>query len=75
MSRCTKKSNLEVHHVRRDGGNDLTNAQVLCKDCHSATSTYGNPGKSPTQFTQDVKDKALKRAGNQCECTSVRGCH
>ncbi len=69
MARCTRTRGLEVHHIRRDGGNDLSNARVLCPLCHSNTTTYGQPGKSPADFPQDVKDKALKRAGNQCECT------
>jgi len=30
MARCTRKRGLEVHHKRRDGGNDLNNAEVLC---------------------------------------------
>ena len=76
MARCTRTTNLEVHHIRRDGGNDLSNAQVLCQKCHSYTHTYGLQGKSPDAFPQSVKDEALKNAGNQCECTnSYRGCH
>lgn len=43
MARCTVKSSLEEHHVRRDGGNGSNNAEVLCQKCHKATSTYGNP--------------------------------
>jgi 5-methylcytosine-specific restriction endonuclease McrA len=75
MPRCTKTTNLEIHHRRRDGGNDLSNAQVLCQKCHSATHSYGLPGHSPDPFPEDVKQKALKRAGYQCECTSIGGCH
>jgi hypothetical protein len=30
MPRCWRTTNLEVHHKRRDGGNDTTNAEVLC---------------------------------------------
>jgi len=75
MARCTSRYGLEVHHKRRDGGNGLDNAEVLCKKCHDATSTYGSPGKSPPPFDQDTKDKALKRAANQCECTRTGGCH
>ena len=30
MSQCTRTNNLEVHHKRRDGGNGLDNAEVLC---------------------------------------------
>ncbi len=75
MPRCTVKSSLEVHHKRRDGGNGIDNAEVLCQKCHKATSTYGVPGKSPDPFDQATKDKALKSAGNQCECTRTGGCH
>lgn len=75
MSRCFVKSGLEVHHKRRDGGNDLNNAEVLCQRCHKATSTYGTPGKSPEPFSQTTKYEALKRAGNRCECERTGGCH
>jgi 5-methylcytosine-specific restriction endonuclease McrA len=75
MSRCTRTSNLEIHHIRRDGGNDIFNAQVLCQQCHSATHTYGIQGPIPPSFPEDVKKRALIRAGHQCECISSRGCH
>ena len=76
MARCKNTRNLEVHHKRRDGGNELDNAEVLCSDCHANTSTYGTPGKSPEPFSQDTKNKALKRAGYQCECTrTICGTH
>ena len=73
--RCTRKSNLEIHHKRRDGGNNFDNAEVLCKTCHVATTTYGSPGQTPPPFSESVKDRALRRAGNRCECTKVAGCH
>ena len=75
MARCTKNYGLEVHHKRRDGGNGLENAEVLCQKCHEATSTYAEPGKSPPPFDQSTKDKALNLADNQCECTRTGGCH
>lgn len=75
MARCTRTRELDVHHIRRDGGNGLDNAKVLCQPCHQATSTYGAPGKSPPPFSQDTKDRALRQAGNTCECTSPSGCH
>lgn len=75
MRRCTRTQGLEVHHKRRDGSNDLNNAQVLCSKCHAATSTYGVPGKTPPEFSPRIKEIALAIAGNQCECTSDRGCH
>ncbi len=75
MGRCSRSSNLEVHHKRRDGGNGPDNAQVLCQPCHQGTSTYGAPGKSPPDFPEWVKAVALGRAGHRCECTTTRGCH
>lgn len=75
MSKCGKTKDLEIHHKRRDGGNDLDNAEVLCQACHKATSTYGTPGESPEPFTEKTKEDALSRAGNKCECTRNGGCH
>ena len=75
MSRCMVTWGLEVHHIRRNGGNELDNAQVLCQSCHVATSTYGAPGNPPPDFSQDTKDRALLRAGHQCQCTKMSGCH
>ena len=68
MSRCFSKNNLEVHHKRRDGGNGIENAQVLCQDCHANTSTYGVEGKSPPPFSKETKDTAKELAGYRCEC-------
>jgi hypothetical protein len=74
MSRCSSTKNLEVHHKRRDGGNDIGNAEVLCQECHKHTKTYGVPGKSPPEFFESTKKEALKKAGNRCECERD-GCH
>ncbi len=75
MARCIRTTNLEVHHKRVDGGNDLDNAMVLCHQCHVNTCTYGDSNhKSPPAFTQEVKDKALKRADYRCECTKGDCC-
>ena len=67
--RCRNTNNLEVHHIRRDGGNGLNNAQVLCSDCHANTSTYGTPGNSPEEFSEAVKLLAKFLAGYRCQCT------
>lgn len=75
MARCTATKNLEIHHKRRDGGNDLSNAEVLCESCHIETSTYGIPGTTPPAFSEQTKNTALIRAGNQCECTRFFDCH
>lgn len=75
MARCTKTYGLEVHHKDRGGGNDLSNAEVLCQPCHEATPSYGVPGRSPPPFSEDTKERALRRAGNRCECERTGGCH
>ena len=75
MSRCTSTMDLDVHHKQRDGGNGMDNAQVLCQRCHESTTTYGTPGETPPPFSEATKERAIRRAGNQCECTSDRGCH
>lgn len=69
MSRCTNSNNLEVHHKRRDGGNGIDNAIVLCSSCHSKTATYGVSGKSPEPFDQLTKTVAMITAKYRCECT------
>ena len=75
MARCTRINNLEVHHIRRDGGSALSNALVLCEDCHAATSTYGIPGESPDLFDPVTKEAALRRAGRMCQCERLSDCH
>jgi len=75
MARCTRTTNLEVHHKRRDGGNDLPNAEVLCHTCHVATSTYVMPGTSPPRFSAATRDLALLLAGYRCERTRTGGCY
>ena len=75
MARCTRTWSLEVHHIRRGGDNNLSNAKVLCQACHKKTSTYGTPGAIPPPFDEDTRQGALRRAGNQCECISAQGCH
>lgn len=75
MARCTNTRNLELHHRTMDGGGTLDNAQVLCTSCRMGAVTYGTPGKAPLSFADHTKERALKRAGYQCECTSTRGCH
>ena len=34
---------LEIHHIDRTKGNDLSNLQVLCCNCHSLTDTWRRP--------------------------------
>jgi 5-methylcytosine-specific restriction endonuclease McrA len=74
MGRCNATENLEVHHIRRDRGNDLENAKVLCHRCHENTDTYGRHGENPPDFSEETRRIALERAGNRCECERVF-CH
>ncbi|MDR0539034.1 MAG: hypothetical protein LBG74_00805 [Spirochaetaceae bacterium] len=74
MSRCNSTKNLEIHHKRRDGGNGIGNAQVLCQKCHENTGSYGVRGESPPEFSEQTKAEALKRAEYRCECEKD-GCH
>ncbi len=75
MARCTRTRNLEVYHKQSGGDNDLSNARVLCETCHTVAPAYGTLGKPPPAFTEETKKAALKRVGNQCECTWSGGCH
>lgn len=72
--RCNSRISLEVHHIRRDGGNGLDNAEVLCQECHEHTATYGEEGLTPPPFSEKTKQAALKRANYKCECTR-KNCH
>ena len=74
-TRCNSTEDLEVHHKRIDGGNDIDNAELLCHYCHEHTSSYGKNGHpSPPEFNEDVKLKVYIRAGGKCECTRSH-CH
>ena len=75
MARCVRTRGLEVHHKRRDGGNGLDNAEVLCQPCHEATATYGVGGKTSPDFDESTKQAAFRRAGYQCDCTRTGVCH
>jgi len=74
MSRCNSRDELNVHHKRRDGGNGIENARVLCHNCHVNTSTFGREGKKPPEFSQEVKETALIHAAYRCECEKEE-CH
>jgi len=74
MDKCGSTEKLHVHHKRRDGGNDIGKAEVLCQKCHKNTSTYGVHGKRSLEFSETTKKEALKRAGNRCECERTE-CH
>ena len=72
--RCIQTLDLEVHHINRNGGNSLNNAQVLCQNCHKKTLSYGTPGISPPEFSEETKKKALQQAENRCQCIR-NNCH
>ncbi|MBF0556747.1 MAG: hypothetical protein HQK96_19705 [Nitrospirae bacterium] len=73
MARCNVKAkrDLEVYHKRRDGVNDISNAEVLCKKCHVDSP----PGVAPPAFSLEIKYQALKAVGRQCQCTRLGCCH
>jgi len=75
MLRCTSKRDLQVYHIRKNGGNGIGNAVVLCSKCHVASSSYDIPGEKPPDFDQETIKNAMIRATYQCECKSSRGCH
>jgi len=62
MAKCTRIIDLEVHHKRRDGDNDLNNAEVLCPQCHEATKTFGEHGPTPPPFDEVTTQTALENA-------------
>jgi len=68
MPRCNNRTELEVHHIRRDGGNGIDNAQVLCQQCHENTSSYGAHGDSPEPFSDITRVRAKRNAGFRCQC-------
>lgn len=68
MKRCNKNNGLEVRHKRKDGGNDLSNAEVLCESCRAYTLIYDTPGPSPAPFPDSVKRQAKARSCYRCEC-------
>lgn len=74
MGKCKRTSNLEVHHKNRAGGAVLSNAQVLCHQCHEQTGSFGKEGKSPPPFSDGIKNEALRLAGNHCTCNGCSAC-
>src|ERR1043165_5987659 len=73
--RCIRTAELECHHILTTGGCGSDNAQMLCKECHVATESYGQPGVSPPPFDQATKFWALLRSAGQCECTKAHANH
>ena len=76
MSQCLQTTNIEVRHKRSEGGNGINNAIVLCKICNAAIGFYDSKKIKPEPFPPKVVEKALKKAGNRCQCTcKIHGCH
>jgi hypothetical protein len=73
--RCTRVGKLECHHIIRDAGCGLENAQMLCAECHQATESYGVLGFSPPPFPQEVIGMAKLKARGRCECTKDHPTH
>ncbi len=75
MERCTRTTELEVRHIRKDGGNGLDNATVLCHHCYAALDLPTGSGPEPPPFDEETKRKAIERAEGRCQCESSGGCH
>ncbi len=72
MARCEQTEQLQVHHKRRDGGNELDNAVVLCQACLATMSSDDEAGVSSPPFSHETRLRAYHWARYQCECAS--GC-
>ena len=59
---------MEVYHKKRDGGNGLDNAVVLCPECYGKKITYRIESVISLPFSISTKDAAFRRAFNRCEC-------
>jgi hypothetical protein len=75
MERCLRTADLEVHYIRRDRGQGLDNATVLCRHCYELMDSSPPAGPEPPPFSDEIKRQALERAGDRCECESSGGCH
>jgi hypothetical protein len=59
----------------KDSGAESGNIKVYCAKCYEMLVGKGEPLESVTDVSADVRERALKRAGERCECTSDAGCH
>ncbi len=75
MPKCRCTNGLEVYPILRSGGNDVSNARVLCGPCHEHVSGSRLGEAGLPQFSVETKKLALLRAYHQCECVSDTGCH
>ena len=75
MPQCGRTENLKVHYKRKNGGNELDNAIVLCDKCYKATLSNSEMDDELEFFTETTKMLALVLAHYRCECTSNSGCH
>ena len=67
MVRCYSQLGLQVHHVHREDGNGLENAEVLCARCYPCTAT-GSQDRKPPDFDEATRAVAKVLAGNRCQC-------
>ena len=75
MSKCRSTNGLDVYPILRNGGNEISNARVLCRPCHEEIADSRLSETGMQQFSADTKKLALLRAYHQCECVSDGGCH
>ena|GEM_PF-619940 len=71
---CRRTWGLEVHHIKRDGGNGFSNARVICEQCDAQTGSYGILRREPADFDEDTRERARARAGGRCECVGCKAC-
>ena len=76
MPQCNRTKNLKVYLKRKNGGNELDNAIVMCDECYKAFIYGGeNSEDESNQFSETTKMLAMVLAHYRCECTSSNGCH
>jgi hypothetical protein len=75
MGRCTNTSNLRILHRVKDSGAESGNIKVYCTECYEMLVGKGKPSENVQDVSADTRERALKRAGDRCECTSAAGCH
>jgi hypothetical protein len=73
--RCKNTSGLRVLHRRIGAGAAVGNLKVYCAACYARKVGKGAPDENVSDVGRDAIERALRRAGNRCECTDAAGCH